>query len=104
MREVSTLKPIGSAHCPQYNTGAKFYIDTAHKPGHRHLVVHYEKGGYQGAPEFVAGIPNDWTEQNVIDLILHPMDANTQYPAWEVAARSFGSESLFRWWLGEKSA
>jgi len=39
MRDVSTLKPIGSAHCPQYNTEAKFYIDAAHKLGKRHLVV-----------------------------------------------------------------
>jgi hypothetical protein len=39
-----TLKPIGSAHCPQYNTEAKFYIDAAHKLGKRHLVVHYDKG------------------------------------------------------------
>jgi hypothetical protein len=23
MRDVSTLKPIGSAHCPQYNTSAR---------------------------------------------------------------------------------
>src|SRR6516165_420362 len=45
MRDASTLKPIGSAHCPQYNTEARFYIDAAHKSGHRHLVVHYEKGG-----------------------------------------------------------
>ena len=45
MRDASTLKPIGSAHCPQYKTEAKFYIDAAHKSGHRHLVVHYEKGG-----------------------------------------------------------
>jgi hypothetical protein len=37
MRDASTLKPIGSAHCPQYNTEAKFYIDAAHKSGHRHL-------------------------------------------------------------------
>lgn len=47
MRDVSTLKPIGSAHCPQYNTEAKFYIDAAHKLGKRHLVVHYDKGGSQ---------------------------------------------------------
>src|SRR5207237_10199065 len=66
MRDVSTLKPIGSAHCPEYNTEAKFYIDAAHKLGKRHLVVHYEKGGHNGAPEFVAGIPDDWSEENVI--------------------------------------
>jgi hypothetical protein len=32
------------------------------------LIVHYEKG----APEFVAGIPDDWSEENVIDLLLSP--------------------------------
>jgi len=103
MRDVSTLKPIGSAHCPQYNTEAKFYIDAAHKPGKRHLVVHYEKGGHNGAPEFVAGIPDDWSEENVIDLILRPLeDANAQFPAWEVPARAYNCGTLFRWWAGEK--
>jgi hypothetical protein len=102
MRDASSLKPIGSAHCPQYNTEAKFYIDAAHKSGHRHLVVHYEKGGYQGAPEFVAGIPDDWSEENVIDLLLSPMKSQDAYPAWEVPARAYGSEILFRWWAGEK--
>ena len=96
MRDVSTLKPIGSAHCPQYNTEAKFYIDAAHKSGKRHLVVHYEKGGHNGAPEFVAGIPDDWSEENVIDLILRPLeDANAQFPAWEVPARAYNCGTLF---------
>jgi hypothetical protein len=28
---------------------------------------------------------NDWSEENVIDLILRPLeDANAQFPAWEV--------------------
>src|SRR5438874_7557675 len=91
MRDVSTLKPIGSAHCPQYNTEAKFYIDAAHKLGKRHLVVHYDKGGHNGAPEFVAGIPDDWSEENVIDLILRPLeDANAQYPAWEWSRHRHG--------------
>ena len=103
MRDVSTLKPIGSAHCPQYNTEAKFYIDAAHKSGKRHLVVHYEKGGHNGAPEFVAGIPDDWSEENVIDLILRPLeDANAQFPAWEVPARAYNCGTLFRWWASEK--
>ena len=102
MRDASTLRPIGSTHCPQYNTEAKFYIDAAHS-GKRHLVVHYEKGGHDGAPEFVAGIPDDWSEENVIDLILQQMkDADAQYPAWEVAARAYGSGTLFRWWANEK--
>src|SRR5437762_9272093 len=64
MRDVSTLNPIGSAHCPQYNTEAKFYIDAAHKLGKRHLVVHYEKGGRcrrfaaQGAAPGGGGVRN----------------------------------------------
>jgi hypothetical protein len=67
------------------------------------LVVHYDKGGHNGAPEFVAGIPDGWSEENVIDLILRPLeDANTQYPAWEVPARVYNCGSLFRWWAGEK--
>src|SRR5947208_16596156 len=91
MRDVSTLKPIGSAHCPEYNTEAKFYIDVANKLGKRHLVVHYEKGGHNGAPEFVAGIPDDWSEENVIDLILRPLEAaNAHYPAWAWSLRRRG--------------
>jgi hypothetical protein len=67
----------------------------------RHLVVVYEKGGYGGNPEFLAGIPNEWTEQAVIELILWPMkDQNAPYPAWEVPARAFGSDMLYKWWKG----
>jgi hypothetical protein len=84
------------AHCPQYNTEAKFYIDAAHKSAHRHLVVHYEKGGYQGAPEFVAGIPDDWSEENVIDLLIRPMKSeDAPYPAWEERWSRL-SEQIFR--------
>ena len=88
MRDVSTLKPIGSAQCPQYNTEAKFYIDAAHKSGKRHLVVHYEKGGHNGAPEFVAGIPDDWSEENVIDLILRPLERSRRRLTREVSTQS----------------
>jgi hypothetical protein len=63
----------------------------------------YEKGGHDGASEFVAGIPDDWSEENVIDLILPPLkDANAQFPAWEVPARAYNWEILFRWWAGVK--
>ena len=50
MRDVSSLKPIGSTHCTQHNTEARFYIEVVPESAQRHLVVHYEKGGYQGAP------------------------------------------------------
>ena len=64
MRDASTLRPLGSAHCTQYDTEARFYIDAGERQ--RHLVVHYENGGYRGAPEFAAGIPDSWTEQDVM--------------------------------------
>ncbi len=69
MRDVRNMKPLGSARCPQYDTEARFYID-APEGGQRHLVVHYEKGGYRGAPKFAVAIPDDWSEQDVLDLIL----------------------------------
>lgn len=40
-------------------------------------------GGYKGDPEFLAGIPDEWTEQAVLDLILWPMkDPSAPYTAW----------------------
>jgi hypothetical protein len=104
MRDVSSLKPIGSAHCAQYNTEAKFYISAADEPGQRHLVVHYAQGGYQGAPEFTTAIPRGWTEQDVIDLLLLPpmKGLSAPYPAWEIPSRVYGSGALFRWWADQK--
>jgi hypothetical protein len=101
MRDASTLRPLGSAHCTQYDTEARFYIDAGERQ--RHLVVHYENGGYRGAPEFAAGIPDSWTEQDVMDLLLWPMKSpDSPYPAWEVPARAYGSPTLFRWWAEER--
>jgi hypothetical protein len=95
-------KLIGSVYCKQYKTDANFYIDEAHPSGQRHLVVQYEKGGYQGDPEFAAAIPDDWNEEELHNLMLEPMNPKAPYPAWEVPARAFGSDTLFRWWAGEK--
>ena len=65
------------------------------------MIVVYEKGGYGGNPEFLAGIPNEWTEQAVIELILWPMkDPSAPYPAWEIPARIYGSSMLYEWWKG----
>jgi hypothetical protein len=58
MRDVSKLKFIGSSFCTQYRSDAKFYVDEAHASGWRHLVVVYEKGD----PDFLAAIPEEWTE------------------------------------------
>ena|SRR5438093_1567325 len=111
MSDARKLKPIGSAHCTQYKTEAKFYIDEAHLSGERLLVVQYGEGysGRNDLPiidghrQFEAGIPDDWSEQDVQDLILWPMkDPAAPYPAWEVPARAHASPTLFRWWAGEK--
>jgi hypothetical protein len=101
MRDVSKLKFICSSLCMQYQSEAKLYIDEAHASGLRHLVVAYEKGGYGGDPEFLAGIPNEWADQAVLDLILWPMkDPSAPYPSWEVPARANGSPMLYEWWKG----
>jgi hypothetical protein len=91
MPDVSKLRLLCSSFCRHYRTEAKFYIDTT--SGSRNLVVIYEKGGYGGLPEFVAGIPNSWTSDNVIDPILTD-GAETKYPAWEMRARMLGSPML----------
>jgi hypothetical protein len=52
---------------------------------------------------FGAAIRDEWTEQEVSDLLLWPMKASdAPYPSWEVPARAYGSPSLFRWWAGEE--
>jgi hypothetical protein len=98
MRDVSKLKHIGSSFCKPYQSDAKFYIDEAHASGSRHLVVVYQAGG---RADFLAGIPDEWTEQQVQDLILWPMkDPSAAYPPWEVPARVFGSSMLYEFWKG----
>jgi hypothetical protein len=95
MRDVSHLKFIGSSYCSQYRTGASFYIDETHATGMRHLVVIYEND----KSDFLAGIPDDWADENVQDFIFWPMkNPNSPYPAWEVPARVYGNPMLFAWW------
>jgi|ERR1700687_188191 hypothetical protein len=98
-RDVSKLKFICSSFCKQYQSEAKFYIDEAHASGLRHLVVVYDEGGYGDDPDFLAGIPDEWTEEKVLDLILRSKK-DGQYPAWEVPARAFGSPMLYKYWQG----
>jgi hypothetical protein len=95
---------IASLFCKQYKTEAKVYIEGPSAEGWpaRGLLVQYENGGYGGRPEFGAVIPNDWSEEDVMDLLLWPMKSpKAPYPAWEVPARVHGSPILFRWWAGE---
>ena len=93
MRNISELKFLCSSFCKQYQSEAKFYVDEALSSGARHLVVVYEKGGYEGAREFAVGIPRGWTDRDVIDLILWDQP-NAQYPVWEVSVRGYGSPML----------
>src|SRR3974377_867356 len=96
-----SLKLIAALYVRQYKTDAKFFIEDPHPSGKRHLVAQYEKAGLG---EFSAGIPDDWSEVDVIALLLWPMkNPRAPYPAWEVPARAFGRPELFRWWETQKS-
>jgi|SRR5579871_831702 len=104
MRNASKLKLVSSTYCAQYESGAAFYIDQSDPSGDRKLIVVYDHGGYDGAPQFVAGIPSSWTESDVQDLLRWPMrDPDATYPPWEVPERAFGSPMLFAWWHEEPS-
>jgi hypothetical protein len=99
MAEARNLKLIASPRCSEYQTGATCFIDSALPSGRRRLVVHCDNGGYAGRREFTASIPDDSSEQDVMNLLLSPMkDPSAPYPSWEVPARAFGSHELFRWW------
>ena len=95
MRDVSKLRLLCSSFCRQYKTEAKFYVDEVHSSGIRTLVVIYASGGYDGNPEFAAGIPKSWSDDDVIDLILKDR-AEAKYPVWDMPARAFGSTILDR--------
>jgi hypothetical protein len=86
---------IASLFVRQYQTRAQVFIDEAHPSGQRHLIVRYED-----RPEFAAAIPDDWSEKEVMDLLLWPMkDERAPYPPWEIPARVYGRPALFRWWV-----
>lgn len=90
-------------YCPQYETDAVITVDEGHPSGQPHLAVRYKEGGYEGDEEFASAIPADWTDQDlgeVIFLQINPRPGRN-WPTWEVAARDYGSASLFRWWKGE---
>jgi hypothetical protein len=93
MGSISELRLLCSSFCKQYQSEAMFYVDEAYLSGARRLVVVYEKGGFDGAREFAVGIPQGWTDRDIIDLILWDRP-NTQYPVWEVSARAYGSPML----------
>ena len=94
MRDTSKLRILGETYCTQYKTNAKFFADEAHASGQPHLVVVYENGGLNGAPEFIAAIPHNWTYDRLHGFLLKAVKPDAPYPAWEVPARVFWSEEL----------
>jgi hypothetical protein len=89
---MSSLKRLGRLYCAQYETMATFYVEPAKDQASlRHLVVHYEAG----RSPFRAGIPNSWSEDDVVDNAM--VVDNGTCPAWEQAARMLGSPTLVRW-------
>lgn len=103
MAETRKLSLVDTRYCPQYKTEAKIFIQDKHQSGLRHLVVQYEKGGYEGRPEFTTGIPANWTEQDISNFLLQASkNLETKYPLWEISSRMYGSLTLFRWWAGEE--
>ena len=94
--EERKLELIGELFCKQYNTIAKCYIEPAGTlgpragPKGRSLIVQYG----DNRPEFAAGIPDDWTEADVMRLLLSPIPLSP-YPVWEIPARAYGNPTLF---------
>jgi len=101
------LKFIGATQCRLYGCKAYFYIERT--PEIRNLVVQYGSGyagrndlpiAANGLREFTARIPSDWTEQELLELLLNPQPIIEEtehlknYPVWEAGARYFGSPYL----------
>ena len=95
------MRRIASVHVEQYKCEADVFIDEP-SSGRRRLVVQYgdgycgpgdlEKAG-NGRPQFVAGIPDGMSEQEIINnWLLSPMKA--PFPRWEMPARVYGSPTL----------
>jgi hypothetical protein len=73
MTEARNLRLIASLRCSEYRTGATCFINSALPSGRRRLVVHCDNGGYAERREFTASIPDDSSEQDVMNLLLSPM-------------------------------
>jgi hypothetical protein len=88
-------KVLGPQFCPQYNTNVDFFIETSPETG-RTLVARYEAGGandlpiVEGKREFRAGIPDAWSEDQLLSFL-----ASNRWPSWELPARVGGSPDLF---------
>ena len=91
-------------YVPQYDTDATITIDENHASGQPHLVVKYNKGGYEEQKDVAVAIPADWTDQDLAELIFLPViqRPHRNWPAWEIPAADHSSACLFRFWKGEK--
>jgi hypothetical protein len=94
------LKRI-EVHCPEYETTATIRINDAHSSGTDRLEVDYRSPDHG---HFTIAIPDDWTDQDLLELIFLPPRApgKRNWPAWEIPAYDFVSSRLFRFWKGEK--
>jgi hypothetical protein len=92
---MNERKALGTQFCPQYHTDVEFFIETSNETG-RTLVARYQTGGdddlriIDGKREFRAGIPDAWTEDQLMRFL-----ALNQWPSWELPARAGGSPHLF---------
>lgn len=111
MSDTRKLHLIATVRCAPYETDAKVYICGDDPSDRRELVVQYGDSyrgpdlpiADNGCREFVAGIPDDISVQEILDeWLLWPMKPGAPYPKWEVPARVHGSPMLFRWWAGQK--
>jgi hypothetical protein len=69
---MSNPKCLGRRYCSQYQTKATVYLELAKDPGSlRHLEVHYGNG----RKPFRAGIPDDWSEADVVRHVMVEDDA-----------------------------
>jgi hypothetical protein len=62
------LKRI-EVHCPEYKTTATIRINDAHSSGTDHFEVDYRS---QDHGHFTIAIPDDWTDQDLLELIFLP--------------------------------
>jgi hypothetical protein len=94
--------PLITQFCPQYNTEVEFFIETSPERG-RILIARYTTGGaedlriVEGRREFRAGIPDAWSEDQLLRFL-----ALNQWPSWELPARAGGSPNLFSFSLSRE--
>jgi hypothetical protein len=91
-------------YCAEYKTVAAIKIVEDHPNGQPHLTADYEDGGYNGEKHFAAAIPEDWTDEDLLELIFlsWPRRAGRYWPTWELCTRDYASETLFRYWKNER--